>query len=722
LIADVAALFLTGLVSLFGQIVLLRELNVAFYGIELIYLIALGVWMFLTAVGAFIGGRHPSAGRTAVLFLCFALFLPLGVVFLRASRLLLGGIPGAYLPFPRQMAALVIALLPAGLLSGLLFREAAGLHAERGRTLAGAYGIESAGGLAGGLLVTLCLRYGVQNLPLAVACGLIAVAAALFLFPGKGSRPGRVVAVVLAVVLIAILYQAPPLDRRMTGWNHPGLLVTRDSPYGRITATVLAGQVSVFTNDALAFESGGTEAELFAHLTALQHPEPRRILVLGGGWDGTLRELLRHRPVRIDAVVLDLEPIALLRRHLPADIRASLTDPAVQLTRADPRHFLKNRGFAWDLILVGMPEPSSGETNRFYTREFFAQCAARLHPGGIVALRLPAAENLWTPQMTRRTASVYHALASVFPEVLVLPGEMTVMTASAAPLPRSPEILTDRLRERGFQTRLVSPPYIRYLFTNDRFADVEKRLKETDVPENTDIRPVCYPYAVISWLSRFFPSLALADLPGFGTEGKGFGKIGWILGIGLALLFLGSRLRPAWRRLLLAVVAGFLGIVCESVLILAYQAKEGVLYQDIGLLLAAFMAGLALGAPVFRDLILGTGVKKKRTRGWGCALLAGFSLLGFAAIGIVTGGAAGGLLLTAALLAAAGFLVGGLFAYASLRGVREQKNVIGPLYAADLIGGCLGAIMGSLALIPLLGLAGTLKGMILLAALALLLV
>jgi len=282
---DVAALFLTGLVSLFGQIVLLRELNVAFYGIELIYLIALGVWMLLTAVGALIGGRRPSAGRTAVLFLCFALFLPLGVVFLRASRLLLGGVPGAYLPFPRQMAALVIALLPAGLLSGLLFREAAGLHAERGRTLASAYGIESAGGLAGGLLATLCLRYGVQNLPLAVACGLIAVAAALFLFPGKRSRRGRVVAVALTAILIAILYQSPILDRRMTGWNHQGLLATRDSPYGRITATALAGQVSVFTNDALTFETGGTEAELFAHLTALQHPEPRRILVLGG--DGT---------------------------------------------------------------------------------------------------------------------------------------------------------------------------------------------------------------------------------------------------------------------------------------------------------------------------------------------------------------------------------------------------------------------------------------------------
>lgn len=722
MIADVAALFLTGLVSLFGQIVLLRELNVAFYGIELIYLIALGVWMLLTAAGALIGGRSPSAGRMAFWFLCFAFFLPPSVVFLRASRLLLGGIPGAYLPFPLQMAALVIALLPAGLLSGLLFKEAAGLHAERGRTLAGAYGIESAGGLAGGLLATICFRYDVQNLPLAVACGLIAATAALFLFPGKGGRPGRIVAVALAAFLIAILYRTPQLDRRMTGWNHPGLLVTRDSPYGRITVTSLSGQISLFDNGALTFETGGTEAELFANLAALQHPEPRRILVLGGGWDGTLRELLRHRPVRIDAVLLALDPIALLRRYLPADIRASLIDPAVRLTRADPRQFLKNSAFAWDLILIGVPEPSSGETNRFYTREFFALCAARLHRGGIVALRLPAAENLWTPQATRRTASVHHALSSVFPELLVLPAESTVITASTAPLPRSPEILTDRFRERGLQTRLISPPYIRYLFTNDRFADLEKRLKEATVPMNTDIRPVCYSFAVMSWLARFFPKLALAKLPGFGAGESGLATIGWILGIGLPLLFFGSRLRPAWRRGLLTAVAGFLGIVSEAVLILAYQAKEGVLYQEIGLLLAAFMAGLALGAPVLRDLISGTGIRKKWVRGWGVALLAGFGLVNFAAIVIVTGGAAGGLFLTAGLLAATGFQVGGLFAYAGLCGVREQKKVIGPLYAADLIGGCLGAILGSLALIPILGLAGTLMGMILLAALALLLI
>lgn len=720
--ADVAALLLTGVVSIIGQTVLLRELNVAFSGVELIYPIALGVWMLLTAAGVLIGGRRPSIGRLALLMLLLAISAPLGLLFLRASHLIFGAIPGACLPCPPQMAALVIALLPMGLLSGYLFREAAEFHAERGLSFIGAFGIESAGALVGGLLATLCFRYGVQNLAVAFACTLIAGASSFFLFPRKGGRLGRMAALALSAVMIVGLYQSPRLDQRMTGWNHPGFLVTRDSPSGRITATVFAGELSVFKNGALALKTGGAEAEIFANLTALQHPEPRRILLFGGGWDGTLRELLRHRPVRIDAVLHDLDPVSPLRRYLPAETRASLADPAVRLSRADPRQFLRQSGFAWDLILVDMTAPASGETNRFYTREFFAQCALRLHPGGVVALRLPAAESLRTSEADNyRMASVYKAFASIFPEILVLPAATTIMTASSAPLPRLPETLTDRLRERGLQSRLVTPTSIRGLFADDRFSAVEKRLQAAAVPANTDIRPAAYPFAVTTWLARCFPTLAPAVLSRFGFLGQGLTAIGWILGIAVPLFFFGSRLRPAWRRTLLAAVAGFLCAVAEAVLLLAYQAKTGLLYQEIGFLSAAFMAGLALGAPLFRDLIAGTGARKKRMRGWGIALLAGFGIIQFAAFGIFTGGFGGGLLLTAVLLAATGLHGGGLFAYACLSGVRGPEKVTAPLSAANWIGGGFGAILGGLALIPLFGFAGTLTGMIALAALALLL-
>ena len=121
------SLFSIGLISILGQVVLLRELNVAFYGVELIYLLALGIWLFWTATGALIGRKSyiPTSTQIAVLFLLFGIALPLDVVFIRASRLLVSGVPGAYLSFLQQLVITVISLLPVGIVSGLLFQWAA---------------------------------------------------------------------------------------------------------------------------------------------------------------------------------------------------------------------------------------------------------------------------------------------------------------------------------------------------------------------------------------------------------------------------------------------------------------------------------------------------------------------------------------------------------------------------------------------------------------------
>jgi CBS domain containing-hemolysin-like protein len=100
-----------------------------------------------------------------------------------------------------------------------------------------------------------------------------------------------------------------------------------------------------------------------------------------------------------------------------------------------------------------------------------------------------------------------------------------------------------------------------------------------------------------------------------------------------------------------------------------------------------------------------------------------------------------GLVEISCLLAATGFLVAGIFAYASLypakqgitrppasledsksRGIEDQKNVISPLYSADLIGGCLGSLLCSLILIPLAGMDITTWGMLLLASFSIILV
>ncbi len=719
----IISLFSIGLISILGQVVLLRELNVSFYGVELIYLLALGIWLFWTAIGALVGRRtrFPADKDLALLFIIFGITLPLDIVFIRGSRLLFGGVPGASLTFLQQFPIVVISLMPAGLLSGILFQFTAKLYVSTGRTLAIAYAIESLGGLVGGLAATVFLKWGIQNFAIALACSIASTISPLVFLRPKRTSPLQWTATVLACILVLLIWKASPIDHLMVAWNHPNLLESKDSPYGRITVARSYGQISVFENDALAFETEGTEAEYFCHLSVLQHANPEQVLILGGGIEGIVREMQKYKPKRIDYVELNPVMLDLVTRHLPDDIQKSLREPNVRIALADPRRFLKDSG-RYDLILVGMPEPTSGQANRFYTKEFFELCAAKLNHGGILAFRLRSAENIWTLPLTRRTVSIYRALETVFPEILFLPGQTNVVTASREPLPRTPEIMSRRLQDRKIVTRLISPNYIRYLFTNDRFFEVRNLLQTETAPANTDVRPVCYQYAFTIWLSKFFPSISLIDFSSIPDKTAATPALPFLLWISLPLLFLLSRFVPACRRVLLIAVAGFLGMVLETILILYYQVKYGVLYQDIGLLLMSFMAGLALGAMIIDMLMAKFANRQRLIRWYGIALLVGFCFLCVVTATRIAMSASTGLLQTSLLLAAAGFLVAGIFAYTSIYKIEDQRSVIAPLYAADLIGGSFGSLFGSLLLIPVLGLDVTTRGMLLLAAFSLLLV
>jgi spermidine synthase len=709
-----------GVVSILGQVVLLRELNVAFFGSELIYILALGVWMFWTAIGAAAGRRRslPSAGRVRGWLVVLACALPLALVFARGLRVFFGGVPGAYLPFPRQLLAMAMALLPVSVVLGLLFQWAAKQHVEeREGTLAGAYAVESVGGLLGGILATLLLKWGVQNLDAGLLCASLAAAAAVPRRRGdRRTVPAAAAALSVALAMLAV-YGGTAIDRRLTGWNHPSLVDTRDSPYGRVTVTAAEGQVSVFENDALIFDSEGTAAEEFAHLAAIQHPAPRSVLILGGGIEGVVAEVLRHRPEHVDYVELNEILLELLSPRLPERIRDSLEAREVNVSVADPRRFLENAG-KYDLILIGMPEPSSGQANRFYTRELFTLCSEHLAPGGVLALRLRGAENLWTPQLTLRAASIHGALRAVFADVVVLPGTTNVMLASNEPLSRDPRALGNRLRDRGIEARLVIPAYVEYLYTNDRFFDIERRLDEADAPVNTDVRPVCYTSTMMLWLSMFYPDLGLVELPFFNASSMARTPVPWIVLAGAGVVMLLVRRRPMPRSAMLAATAGFVGMVLETALILHYQTVRGVLFQDLGLLLTMFMAGLALGAAATDRL----AVRRSPSRLPGVVMVLAFAVLNLLVAWWVSTAARIDLFGTSFLLLACGFLVAALFAWAGLQRRVDQRTIISPLYAADLVGGSLGSLVACLILIPLGGLAASTALMALVALAALLLV
>jgi predicted membrane-bound spermidine synthase len=162
-------------------------------------------------------------------------------------------------------------------------------------------------------------------------------------------------------------------------------------------------------------------------------------------------------------------------------------------------------------------------------------------------------------------------------------------------------------------------------------------------------------------------------------------------------------------------------MVAESALLVRYQVSVGVLYQDLGILLTLFMAGLVIGSLAVSHLAVNRYLGRLLPRGLGIALLVAFSALAVILARVTPSSVIASTALVGGALLLTGALVAALFAYASVDPVDDASRIISPLYAADLLGGCIGSLAASLVLIPLAGIDHTWFGMtfVAIAALAL---
>jgi len=326
-------LIAAGFYSILGQVIILRELNVAFYGIELIYILSFAFWLIGTATGAVIGRRSffPKENIIHILFILSAFVLLIDIVFIRGIRIIFGGVGGGYLPFTTQIIAMIIALLPVSFLSGLMFQWIAKEFINDNGTLARAYSIESFGGVAGGLSSTLFLSFKISNFSMGLICTTVILFAASYFSFKAGRRLPNLISISLLIIILFLFGFSNKINFLTTAWNHPNLIETMDTPYNRVTITKPEKQVCVFEDDALSYETEGVSAEEFVQLSTLQTENLHKVLVLGGGFEGVIAELLKLPVDKIDYVEINKDLIEIIRKYLPDELLKSLNNKKVKI-------------------------------------------------------------------------------------------------------------------------------------------------------------------------------------------------------------------------------------------------------------------------------------------------------------------------------------------------------------------------------------------------------
>ncbi|MEO1694066.1 MAG: polyamine aminopropyltransferase [Pseudomonadota bacterium] len=228
------------------------------------------------------------------------------------------------------------------------------------------------------------------------------------------------------------------------------LAVFKNAHWG--TCLLLDGVFQLTTFDEFVYH------EMMAHVPLMAHERPKSALVIGGGDGGVLREVLKHPSVEqatlceIDRAVIDLS-----LEHFPEIADGAFDDPRTRLQIGDGFAFVRDTDEMFDAIVVDSSEPI-GPSAILHSPEFFAACAARLTPDGVLM-----AQNGLPFSAPDHLARVTETLGSLFTHVQPCiahqpcyyggPIAMNVATNGTAPWDRTRRLLQGRQTRRKIATK-----------------------------------------------------------------------------------------------------------------------------------------------------------------------------------------------------------------------------------------------------------------------------
>ena len=123
--------------------------------------------------------------------------------------------------------------------------------------------------------------------------------------------------------------------------------------------------------------------EMITHVAMASYPDIKRVLVIGAGDGGTVRELTRYSTVEhIDMVEIDEEVVKVCREYLP-QTACRLDDPRVHLYFEDGLRYVRTKENEYDLIIVDSTDPF-GPGEGLFTSEFYGNCYNALTENGIL--------------------------------------------------------------------------------------------------------------------------------------------------------------------------------------------------------------------------------------------------------------------------------------------------------------------------------------------------
>ncbi|KII84993.1 hypothetical protein PLICRDRAFT_116968 [Plicaturopsis crispa FD-325 SS-3] len=193
------------------------------------------------------------------------------------------------------------------------------------------------------------------------------------------------------------------------------VLVFESETYGNVL--VLDGVIQVTERDEFSYQ------EMIAHIPLASHPNPKKVLVIGGGDGGVVREVLKHESVEQVVVLCDIDEavVRVSKEYLP-HMSSLLSSPKVTVFIGDGFKFLAENESTYDVIITDSSDPV-GPAASLFQKPYFQLLHDALTPGGHISTQ---GECLWLhlpliSELRKTTSSLFPVAEYAFTTIPTYP-------------------------------------------------------------------------------------------------------------------------------------------------------------------------------------------------------------------------------------------------------------------------------------------------------------
>lgn len=236
--------------------------------------------------------------------------------------------------------------------------------------------------------------------------------------------------------------------------GHQQLVIFKNEQWGTVMA--LDGVIQTTEKDEFIYHEMMTHVPLFAHGNA------KKVLIIGGGDGGILREVLKHPEVEsVTQVEIDQQVIDMCVQYLPNHSAGAFDSPKANIVIADGVDFVNECTEKFDVIISDSTDPM-GPGEVLFTSRFYQGVKNCLNEGGVFV-----AQNGVSFMQTDEVATTFKRLSPLFKQASFYSGAVPTYvggimtfawaTDNLALKEVSVDVIAERFKASGMQTRFYTP-------------------------------------------------------------------------------------------------------------------------------------------------------------------------------------------------------------------------------------------------------------------------